>query len=246
MPKTVDNTFDILGVPFSTLSFAETINLLEDWMGGAVPRQVVTANPEIVMNAREDKEMERILQQADLVTPDGIGIVYAAKILGGPIRERVTGADILPPLFRKADREGWTVYLLGASPESNRLAQANLSRLYANLKLTGRDGFFREEEIPALLSDIRAAAPKLLLVGLGLGKQEKFIAKYLQDLQVPLAIGIGGCIDVYAGTVKRAPVLFRKLNIEWLYRLLKQPSRWRRQLALPKFALTVLLKRFGK
>ncbi|WP_018132146.1 WecB/TagA/CpsF family glycosyltransferase [Effusibacillus pohliae] len=240
------DTINILGVPFSTLSFADTIQLIQSWMAGSTPRQVVTANPEFVMFVRENREMQAIVRQADLITPDGIGIVYAARLLGNRRIERVTGADMLPLLFEKANQQGWPVYLLGASAESNRLARQTLSRLYPNIPLAGRDGFFSKAEVPGIIADIRSRQPRLLLVGLGSGKQEKFIADHLQELRVPVSIGVGGCIDIYAGTVKRAPLLWRKLHLEWLYRLLKQPSRWRRQLALPRFAWTVVRERFGK
>ncbi|MFC4769989.1 WecB/TagA/CpsF family glycosyltransferase [Effusibacillus consociatus] len=238
------NTVDILGVPFSTLSFADTIKLILSWMEDGLPRQVVTANPEIVMFANQNREMMSLLQRADLITPDGIGVVYAARLFGSRIVERVTGADMLPPLFENAHLEGWPVYLLGANPESNRLALENLSRIYPNMKLAGRDGFFKEQDIPGIIEDIRRQSPRLLLVGLGLGKQERFIADHLHELNVPVSIGVGGCIDIYAGTVKRAPSFWRKMQLEWLYRLLKQPSRWRRQLALPRFAVAVLRQRF--
>lgn len=236
----VIDTVNILGVPFSTLSFAETVQVIQTWMGDTIPRQVVTANPEIVMAAKEDAELMGLLQRSDLITPDGIGVVYASKILGTPDVERVTGADILPPLFELANKQGWPVYLFGASAESNRLAQENLRRLYPNMQLAGRDGFFTERDISEIIAGIQRHSPRLLLVGLGLGKQEKFIAKHLHELNVPVSIGVGGCIDIYAGTVKRAPAVWRKMQLEWLYRLLKQPTRWRRQLALPRFALAVL------
>lgn len=199
----------ILGVPFSTLSFADTISLILGWMEEQTPRQVVTANPEIVMRAREDVRLQQILQQADLVTPDGIGAVFAARLLGHPIEGRVTGADMLPPMFEKADRQGWTVYILGASPESFKRALVNLTGLYPNISFQGRDGYFQDGELPDIVADIQAHAPHLLLVGIGMGKQETFIADYLPVLNVPVAIGIGGMIDVYAGTVKRAPMFWQ-------------------------------------
>lgn len=234
---------NILGVPFSTLSYQETVELIRTWMGQAKPRQVVTANPEIVMFARQNSDMFNVLQRADIITADGIGAVYGARILGQPIRERVTGADMLPPLFETANREKWPVYLLGASPESNGRALSTLMSMYPQIPFAGRDGFFIKEDMPVIIEDIRQHAPKLLLVGLGMGRQELFIAEHLEQLNVPVSIGIGGCIDIYAGTVKRAPLFWQKTQLEWLYRLLKQPSRWRRQLALPKFALAVLKQR---
>lgn len=234
----------ILGVPFSTLSFDDTVSLILEWMESSTPRQVVTANPEIVMRAREDARLRTILQQADLITPDGIGAVYAIRLMGHSMEGRVTGADMLPHLLDHANRKRWTVYILGASPESFRRALVNLTGLYPDVSFQGRDGYFKEEELPAILADIRTYRPRLFLAGLGMGKQEAFIADHMHELQVPVSIGVGGMIDVYAGTVKRAPLFWQRMHLEWLYRLLKQPSRWRRQLVLPKFALVVLKDRF--
>lgn len=237
----------ILGVPFSTLSFAETVSLIKSWMEGTTPRQVITANPEIVMYAREDAHMWEVTQKADIITPDGIGAVLAARLLGQPVEGRVTGADMLPPLLDKANQENWPVYLFGAGPDSFTKALANLRTLYPKIRFEGRNGYFSEQDIPQIMADIRRHAPRLLLVGLGMGKQEKFIFDHLDELNVPVSIGIGGVIDIYAGTVKRAPVFWQKVQLEWFYRLMKQPSRWRRQLVLPRFAWTVVKGQiFGK
>lgn len=232
---------DILGVPFSTLDFGQTIQQIAEWLRGDQPRQVVTANPEYVMMARENEELARVLREADLVTPDGIGAVWAGRLFGAPLPGRVTGADMVPELLAICNREGFRVYALGSTPQANQLALQRFRREYPRVVFAGRDGYFKEEEIPQIVQEIRQFRPHLLLVGLGMGKQDLFIARHKEELCVPVSIAIGGCLDVFAGTVKRAPVIWQKLQLEWLYRLLKQPSRWRRQLALPKFALLVLM-----
>lgn len=236
----VNHRIEILGIPFSTLSFDETIELLTKWMGEKEPRQVVTANPEYVMIAKEDKELKTILQEADLVTPDGIGAVWAGRLFGAPLQGRVTGADMLPKLLEVCERQQYRVYVLGAKPEVNQLALQRFRREYPHVQFAGRDGYFHDSEIPHLVKDIQQHQPHLLLVGLGMGKQDVFIHRYKQALCVPVSIGIGGSLDVFSGTVKRAPKIWQTMHVEWLYRLLKQPSRWRRQLVLPKFAFLIL------
>ncbi|GIM45575.1 acetylglucosaminyldiphosphoundecaprenol acetyl-beta-D-mannosaminyltransferase [Collibacillus ludicampi] len=233
-------TIEILGIPFSTLTFDETIELLAGWMKEDQPRQVVTANPEYVMIAKENPQLAAILREADLVTPDGIGAVMAGRLFGAPLEGRVTGADMLPRLLDICDREKYRVYALGSKPEANQLALQRFRREYPHVHFAGRDGYFIESDVPDILDEIKQHRPHLLLVGLGMGKQDAFIAKYKKELGVPVSIAIGGSLDVFAGTVKRAPLIWQKMHIEWLYRLLKQPSRWRRQLVLPKFAILVL------
>lgn len=221
------------------------MNVIQEWIGQQTPRQVVTANPEIVMSAQEDSLMAHVLRSADLVTPDGIGTVVAARMQGAPVKDRVTGIDLLPLLFETMERRGGgTVYLLGASLDSNEKALENLSLRYPTIRFVGQHGFFSEAEEPAILQKIRDSQPQLLLVGLGMPRQEIFIERYKQELQIPVSIGVGGCIDIFAGTVKRAPLLWRRLRLEWLYRLVSQPSRWRRQLVLPVFAWRVFANRF--
>lgn len=236
----------ILGVPFSTLTLEQTVAKLEQAMLAHTPLHIVTANPEVIMIAHRDPEVRSLIQEADLVTPDGIGAVWASKYYGTRIHERVTGMELSTALIEFAAKKGLGVYLLGASAESNRLAVENLRRQYKDLRIGGRDGYFKPEQDEEVAAEVRAFGPALLLVGLGMPRQEKFINQYKQELGAQVMIGIGGVIDVFAGTVKRAPKIWQRLKIEWLYRLLKQPSRWRRQLVLPQFVITVLTDRERK
>jgi N-acetylglucosaminyldiphosphoundecaprenol N-acetyl-beta-D-mannosaminyltransferase len=239
-------TVEILGIPFSLLNTQETVEYWKQLIRSGEPHHVITANPEAVMMALKDPKLHRIFLQAAQITPDGIGAVWASRFYGTPLRERVTGADTTPLLLQAAEREGWSVFLLGASPESNALAVQHVQTRYPNLRVAGHHGYFGDQ-VKAVLEQIRTFAPEILLVGLGMPKQEYFIAEHLQDLKVPLAIGIGGVIDVWSGKVKRAPKWCQEWKVEWLYRLAKDPSRWRRQLALPQFALRVLADtRFGQ
>ncbi|GAA4720943.1 WecB/TagA/CpsF family glycosyltransferase [Brevibacillus fulvus] len=230
----------ILGIPFSIRGFHETVEELVDRIERGEQTHVVTANPEIVMIAQEHQEFRRIVEQA-YVVPDGIGIVYAAKWLGLPIYERVTGIELLEALMQVADQRGWKVYLLGASPEVNRLAAERLAERYAGAKIVGhRDGYFSQDEEAAIVQEIAEHKPELLFAALGAPKQDLWMDRYAANLQVSLMMGVGGSFDVIAGKVKRAPRVWQRLHLEWLYRLLSQPSRWRRQLAIPRFLWKVV------
>ncbi|RNB82077.1 glycosyltransferase [Brevibacillus fluminis] len=236
----------ILGVSFSTLGFNATVSDLVARAEAGQRTHVVTANPEVVMIAKENAGFQSILDQA-YVVPDGIGIVYAAKMLDKPLHERVTGVELVDALMQEANTQGWKVFLLGASPDVNRMAAARLEKDFPGAKIVGRrDGYFSADEEQLLINEINAASPDLLFVAMGVPRQEFWIAKHWSQLNTPIVIGIGGVFDVLAGTVKRAPVLWQKLHLEWLYRLLRQPSRWKRQLAIPRFVGAVLIEKWGK
>jgi N-acetylglucosaminyldiphosphoundecaprenol N-acetyl-beta-D-mannosaminyltransferase len=229
----------ILGVPFSTRGFQETVSDLVNRMEAGQSTHVVTANPEIVMIAQEKPAFRKLLDQA-YVVPYGIGIVYAARWTNQPITERITGIELLEAMMEKADAREWKVYLLGASPEANRLAAERLQERYPRARIVGRrDGYFRPEEEREIVEEIGRLRPDLLFVAMGAPRQDEWIAAHREELGVPLMMGVGGSFDVIAGLVKRAPVIWQRLHLEWLYRLLKQPSRWKRQLSIPLFVWAV-------
>ena len=234
---------DILGFPFAKLTLDEAVRLMGEVVGRerSVPFHVITANPEIVMAALRDESLGRIITEADLVTADGIGIVFASRWIGDPVPERVTGYDILMRLLADGDRNGWSFYFLGCDEDTSRKAADVIAARFPGLRVAGRHhGYFGPEEEAEIVADIRAARPDVLVVAMGAPLAERWIYRHKTELPVKLAIGVGGSLDVIAGKVKRAPRFWQSLNLEWLYRLLKQPSRWRRQLALPAFALRVL------
>jgi len=236
-------TIDVMGVPFSTLNLTETLEHLAaqaDRPAGGL-FHLITANPEIVMASRQDAQLKQIVKDAGMITPDGIGIVMAAKWKGTPLRGRVTGYDILLGLLEIGNRKGYSFYLLGADEETNRKAAETIAARYPNVRIAGRQhGFFAKEDEEAIVNEIRSAQPDFLIVAMGAPYSEKWICKYRTTLQTKVAFGVGGSLDVIAGKVKRAPVIWQKLHVEWLYRLLSNPSRWRRQLILPKFAWKVI------
>ncbi|SFJ24009.1 N-acetylglucosaminyldiphosphoundecaprenol N-acetyl-beta-D-mannosaminyltransferase [Paenibacillus sp. UNC496MF] len=240
---------NILGVPFSKMTLSDTVKLIQaklaaDARAETKPFHLITANPEIVMAAKGQPELRRIVEEADLITPDGIGVVLAAKWQGTRIPERVTGYDMLIRLLEGAAASGFSLYVLGADEETNAKAVDIIKAKYPGVEIAGRhNGFFKGDQENEIVADIARKRPDLLIVALGAPNAEKWIYKHKSRLNAKVAFGVGGSLDVIAGKVKRAPVVWQKLNVEWLYRLLKQPSRWRRQLVLPKFALTILTTR---
>jgi len=198
-------------------------------------RHIVTLNPEGLYLALGDDDFARILEQADLITADGTGLLWAARKLGHALPERVTGVDLLQEICARAAREGWRIYLLGAKPGVAEQAAARLSQKHTGLLIAGwHHGYFHGEE-EAVLAEIKAAAPDILFLALGMLAQERFIAARREQLPVAVVMGVGGSLDVIAGRVKRAPLFMRRARLEWLWRLFLQPSRLPRLLVIPKF-----------
>jgi len=204
---------------------------------------VFTPNSEIIMMGYRDKEFRDILNNSELLTADGIGVVYASKIVKNPIKERAAGYDIACSALEKLSKVEGSVYLFGSKPGVAETAGENIVKKYPGIKIAGySDGYFDEEKEKTIIANINRAKPDLVFVCLGAPKQEKWIASHRDELPNAVYMGIGGSLDVFAGTVKRAPDFFIKHKIEWLYRLGKQPSRFVRMLDLPKFGFKVLLK----
>jgi len=206
------------------------------------PRRVITLNPEILYRAvLTDHSLFDLINKADLVTADGEGIVWAGRVAGTPFPERVTGIDLMLRLVERAAAEGWKIYLLGAAPGVAEEAAEQLTRRFPGLQVVGtQHGYFKPDEEDNLVLAIKQAAPQLLFVALGAPAQEKWIDRNIDHLGSVVAIGVGGSLDVISGRVARQPLWMQKLKIEWLGRLLSEPSRWRRMLVLPKFAWLVL------
>ena len=234
---------NILGVPVDTLTNEEALLLAKKFINGEkFYNIVVTPNPEVIVKALKDSELLEIIKNADLVIPDGIGVVLASKLNKVKIKERVTGFDLIQNLFDYIKDTKHTVYFLGAGKGVAEEAKKKCEAKYKGIKVVGfHDGFFNKEEELKIIEEIKQKKPDILLVGLGVPLQEKWIYKYRGNLPVKLLIGCGGTIDGLAGNVNRAPKFFRKLGLEWFYRLLKQPSRFFRMLNLPKFAILVLI-----
>ena len=232
---------EILGVNVNSLTRAQAVEAVQQFIAEKKVALVATANAEMLMRSTQDEELKDILNQADLVVPDGAGTVWAAGHLGEPMPERVAGFDLAQELMREAPARGDRIYFFGSAPGVADKAKAKAEELYPGIQVVGvRNGFFSEADEPQIIADIRAAKPDILLAALGVPKQEKWLKKHMQELQVPVSIGVGGTLDVMAGVMERAPLWMQKAKLEWLFRGLKQPSRAGRLLALPKFVLKVV------
>lgn len=235
---------EILGVPTDCVDMAQAIEEVETMIAGNRPEAIIAVNPEKVIKARGDSLLLGQLRRAGLLIPDGIGVVAAARLLRLGRMGRVPGSELMPAICERAAMRGYRVFLFGASPEVNRKTVEVLGQRYPGLKIVGHQhGYLGEEEMPALVDRINSSGAEILFIALGSPKQELWIDRYLPQLRVKVCQGVGGTFDVLAGRVKRAPASFRKLHLEWFYRLVTQPKRLVRQTALPKFAYLVLRKK---
>jgi N-acetylglucosaminyldiphosphoundecaprenol N-acetyl-beta-D-mannosaminyltransferase len=230
----------ILGVPFLHTNMYDFIQLLNQRIIERKNTFVVTANPEIVMRANDDKEYMQVIQKANYITADGIGIVKAAELINQPLPGRVTGFDTMLKLLELANTNQYSVYMLGAKEEVLEKAVGEVEKDYPNLKVVGSQSGFFDWEDNTIMDEIKRLNPELVFVALGVPRQEKWIAENIKKCEKGIFIGVGGSFDVLAGAVQRAPVIWQKANLEWIYRLLKQPSRWQRVLAIPRFMVKVM------
>lgn len=239
---------NILGVRINNVNLNEAtaISLLYIDDKETDKKIIFTPNPEFIINAIKDKEFMKILNESNLNIPDGIGVVIAGKILGYHLKERVAGYDLVQNIFYKIKHRKKTVYFLGSSKENIEKAKAEMEKKYRGLSIVGAsDGYFSKETENEVIQDINDKNPDILLVGLGSPKQEKWIFENKDKLNAKLFIAIGGSFDVMCGKTKRAPKLFIKLNLEWFYRLITQPTRAKRMLVLPLFIIKVVLYKIG-
>lgn len=232
----------ILGVPVHPLTMNESVAVLEEKLQKKEQAFVVTANAEIIMMCQQDKEYNNIVsEQADLVLPDGAGAVWAGRYLGNEVPERVAGFDLYNQLLKLSADKGYKAYFFGGAPGVAEAAKNKAEELYPGVQIVGcRNGYFTEAEEEAIIKEINDAAPDMLFVALGAPKQEKWLVKYRNQLKPRVLMGIGGSFDVLAGKMERAPKWMQEASLEWAFRLYKQPSRFMRMLALPKFVLKVI------
>ena len=231
----------VLNIAIDIVTMPEAVARLEQFIAGDKPHLIATANAEMVILAQEDQELASILNQCDLVVPDGAGVVWAARHQGYTMPERVAGYDLSQNLLAQAARQGYRIFMFGSRPEILEKAKKVAAERYPGLCIAGtRDGFFTPQDEPEIIEAIKKAKPDILLAALGVPKQEKWLAKNLSSLNVPVCMGVGGTFDVMAGTVKRAPAWMQRTGLEWLFRLLQQPQRIIRMAALPRFAFRVI------
>ncbi|MCE5313524.1 MAG: WecB/TagA/CpsF family glycosyltransferase [Armatimonadota bacterium] len=234
----------ILGVKVNRVDMTGTLDAITRFIASGTANMIVTADASMIAMAQDDADLKNIINEADLVTPDGSGIVKGAKILGTPLAQRVSGVDLAREMCRMSAEQGFSIYFLGAEPGVADAAAQNLSRTYPGMKIAGtHDGYFTPDRDSEIASLVKASGAQALLVAMGIPRQEKFIKRYMHDMGVCVAMGVGGSFDVFSGKVKRAPKWFQDHGLEWAYRLCKDPSKIKKVSVLPKFLMMVYKER---
>lgn len=242
----------IFGVNILNTTLDEVTERLKEWLKENKLRTIYTPNTEIVMAASKDDSLKKLINEGDLIVPDGIGLIYGSRLKKKPLRERVTGFDISMKLLDIADKNSYSLYLLGGKDGVAKAAADNISEKYPNIKIAGfHHGYFKgshlglkdQPEEEKIVQEINQLKPDIIFVGFGFPKQELWIDHNKNRLDSKIIIGNGGVMDILAGNSKRAPDIFIKLGMEWFYRLITNPSRIKRQLVLPLFMLEVLVNK---
>lgn len=231
----------ILGVCVDALSMKECLERIGEFIAGGTPHLIVTADSCGILQAQSDLQLMALYRNADLVTADSVGVLWAAKRLGQKLPERVSGVDILDHVCARSSELGWRIFLLGAAPGVAEEAAERLRLKHPGCNIVGaRNGYFPEESDLVVAAEVAAYKPDVLFVGMGIPRQEKFILATQKIIGAKAALGVGGSFDVFSGKVMRAPRLFQKLKLEWLWRLLQDRSKISKVSMLPRFVLATL------
>lgn len=234
----------ILDLPVHQLTMEEAVAAVRRAWQEEKVFQVVTANVEVLYAGLADREMARLIREAEMVTADGAGVLLAARISGSPLPERVAGYDLMLACLQEAERQAVPVFFLGARPEVLQAALVRMREMFPGLVISGsHHGYFQDAEGEAIAAGIRQRRPRLLFVALGAPRQDKWIFHHKGQLPPCVAIGVGGSLDVLAGKARRAPRWMQKAGLEWLYRLLREPSRLARMSVIPLFLFKVAWRR---
>ncbi len=235
------NCVTILGVPIDQVSMDQALNRIENFIQEGGTHLVVTADANGIIIAQQDEGFRNLISQADLATPDGAGVLWAAKRKGSSIKERVSGVDIVEKVCALSAQKGYRIYFLGAEPGIAELAGQKLTEKYPGCNIVGtHHGYFKAEDELKIAQAIAAAQPDVLFVALGMPRQERFIQSTRPIIQAKVAVGVGGSFDVFSGKTKRAPKVMQAIHLEWMWRLLLNPSKFAKVKNLPKFAIKVL------
>lgn len=243
-------TVEILGVAVHRIDVARMLAQIGVWVDAArrdeaaICRQICTVNPEFIMDAQRDPAFAGVLRRADLRVPDGVGVLWAARRKGVMLTERVTGSDGIYQISQAAAQQGWRLFLLGAAPGVAARAAQILQARYPGLDIAGHAAGSPDDQAwPAIRAHLAAARPDILLVAYGHPRQDIWIDRHRHELPAAVAMGVGGAFDFVAGVTPRAPRLMQRMGLEWLFRLIRQPWRWRRMTKLPRFVIQVLRQR---
>jgi N-acetylglucosaminyldiphosphoundecaprenol N-acetyl-beta-D-mannosaminyltransferase len=236
----------VLGSRIDPLTTPEALDVIEGFLRSQKPHHVITGNTLMLLAAQEDQALHQILEEAALVVPESSGILWASRVLGTPLREFSPGIDLMLAICRMASVKGHPAFFLGAAPGVAEAAAQAMTKQFPGFSIVGtHHGYFKTAEEGDVIKLIHRAQPALLFVGMGMPAQEKWIAKHLASLNVPVVMGVGGSFDVLSGKLRRAPRMMRRAGVEWLYRLTQEPWRWRRIAQLPVFASKVLQEKWN-
>lgn len=239
-------TINVLDIPVDNVTMDEAVERFKVLISENKLHTVYTPNAEIMMAAQRDSELKKILSTADMLLPDGAGVVLASKIIGTPLKERVAGFDFSIECFKLSSKMNISYFFLGGKPGVAEEAANKLKIDTPHINIVGiRDGYFSPEQETEIIETINSSNADVLLVGLGAPRQEKWIYQNKDRLNTKICIGVGGTFDGIAGIAKRAPLFFRKNGLEWLYRLYKEPWRFKRMMDLPRFIILVTFKKLG-
>ncbi len=235
----------IYGTEYNNVTLSEAADMTDAMLDEGGTHRVVTPNAEIAYLAKSDDKLREIINTSDVSVADGIGVVYASKIYRTPVKQKVAGVELGEEILARASKSGRGVFFLGGKPGVAELAARRISDKYPGINFVGmHDGYFKDDS--EVISLINESGADILFVCLGAPKQEFWMADNKDKLNVRLMLGLGGALDSYAGTVKRAPEIWIKLGLEWLYRLIKEPKRAGRMLALPKYMFAVIVDSFRR
>lgn len=237
---------NIHNVLIHNITMQEAVEQVQKWVMEDTLRTVFTPNSEIIMQAQRDPELKSVLNSADLLVPDGAGVILASKILRAPLKQKVPGFDLARNLFKTFAGKNISFYILGGQPGVAEMAAVNIMAEYGKINIKGYDhGYFKPEEEKELIERINRTKPDILLVGLGAPKQEFWIYNNMYRLKCKVCIGVGGSIDVFSGKVSLTPEFIRRAGFEWLHRLIREPRRIKRMMDLPRFIILTIKKRLG-
>lgn len=231
----------MLGIPVDRVTMAQALDRVQELIKSPTSHLVATADASMVVDAVDIPEFGELLRSASLVTPDSAGILWAARRAGKPISAKVSGVDLVDQICRLSAEKGYRVFLLGAEPGVADMAAERLRLAHPGCNIVGaRHGYFPPDDDDLVAAEVAQTKPQVLFVAMGIPRQEQFIQKTMDIIGAKVSMGVGGSFDVLSGRVKRAPVAFQRLKLEWLWRLLQNPSKWRKAIKLPRFVILVL------
>jgi len=240
----VNGRIEMMGCQIDNLSMEETLQKVEGFVRSGRPHQHVAVNVDKLGKARNDPELRRIINQCALINVDGMPVVWASKLLGSPLKERVTGIDLFESLVKRAAEKGWRVFFLGAREEIVQAVKALYERRFPRLQVAGyRNGYWRAEEEASVVRLIAESRPDLLFVAISSPQKEQFLGRYQAEMKVPFAMGVGGSFDIAVGKIKRAPLWMQQYSLEWFFRFLQEPRRmFKRYFIEDTYVVWLLLK----